>query len=249
MCATGFIGSRCEIRTLNVAYLSVDFSCDLIAIIALFVESISLCSDDNTTSVIPISLTTFGSGSTTYSSNTPASFNFTTNYTQKFVNPISAGCFGFTNVVPSNYASWHGGAIDHTPNDTNGYMFVVNADLTPSQFYKSTIDNLCIGQRYEFSVYLANVIKQVSFPTPNILFEIRNAAPDNTLVAQLSSGNIPEYSVMTWTKYGVSFIATNTSLVLLMISNTPSSVGNDLAIDDIAFSMCSNINSSTCLLG
>ncbi|CAF1208178.1 unnamed protein product [Rotaria sp. Silwood1] len=225
------------------AFFSACSYCDL------FAESAGLCSDDNTTNVAPIFLVTFGAGSATFSLDTPANLSFTTSYHQLFANPISDGDFAFTNVVPSSPVVWHGGAVDHTPNDSGGYMFLANADPNPGEFYKDTVDNLCIGQRYEFSVYLTNIVRPYGLAKPNVLFEIRTATSDNTLIAQKSSGDIPEYSSMTWTKYGISFVATNTSVVLLMISNTPNGGGNDMALDDIAFSICSNASSGVCSIG
>ncbi|CAF4119490.1 unnamed protein product, partial [Rotaria sp. Silwood2] len=218
-------------------------------IIVLFPESVGLCSDENTTSAAPIFLITFGSGPATFSLETPANFSFTTSYQQMFTTPISDGYFGFTNAVPSSTIVWHGGATDHTPNDIGGYMFFANADPNPGQFYKGIVDNLCIGQRYEFSAYLANVVGLFGLAKPNVLFEIRTATSDNTLLAQISSGDIPEYSSMTWTQYGISFVATNTSVILLMISTTANGAGNDMAIDDIAFRACSNASSGVCSTG
>lgn len=145
-------------------------------------------------------------------------------------------------------SAWHTGALDHTPNDIDGYMFLANADPSPGQFYRGTVDDLCIGQRYEFSAYMANIVKPLGLAKPNILFQIRTPS-DNTLIAQLGTGDIPEYSSMTWTKYGISFVAMNTSVVIIMISNTANPAGNDIALDDITFRICSNVSSGVCATG
>ena len=68
------------------------------------------------------------------------------------------GTFGFVNRVPDNNGAWQTNATDHT-GDGDGYMMLVNADYNPGQFYNGTVNNLCVGQRYEFSVYLANICK------------------------------------------------------------------------------------------
>jgi hypothetical protein len=73
---------------------------------------------------------------------------------------------------------------------------------------------------------------------PNILFEVRTPQPENRLLAQTSSGNISSTQQLTWSKYGLSFTATTTSVTLLMISNAPGGYGNDLVIDDITFRVC-----------
>lgn len=70
---------------------------------------------------------------------------------------------------------------------------------------------------------------------------------EKKLLAQLDSGNIPENTnVMTWQKYGLSFIATDSSINLLMISNAPGGGGNDLVIDDIALRVCSHEGTGFC---
>ncbi|CAF4069139.1 unnamed protein product, partial [Rotaria sordida] len=176
LCATDFTGSSCEI------------------------QSGGLCSDDNTTNIAPIFLVTFGSGSATFSSATPANFSFTTTYQQAFTIPIEDGYFAFTNAIPNVNTVWHTGALDHTPNDIDGYMFLANADPNPGQFYRGTVNNLCIGERYEFSAYLTNLVGPFGLAKPSVIFQIRTSTSDNTLIGQLDTGEIPEYSTMTWTK-------------------------------------------------
>jgi hypothetical protein len=116
-------------------------------------------------------------------------------------------------------------------------MFLVNANYLPGQFYNGTVTNLVIGRRYEFSVYVANLLTVIGIE-PNILFQVRSPAPNNVLLAQITTGNIPASMTMTWLQYGISFRAVSESVTLLMISNAPGGDGNDLAIDDIAFRLC-----------
>jgi len=188
----------------------------------------------------PILTITFNSGSAQYSSATPASFNFSTTYQQQFAPITNDGQFSFINSVHDDFgAAWHTGATDHTGNP-GGYMFLVNADYTPDQFYNGTVSNLIIGQRYELSVYVANLMVPSGI-LPNILFQVLTPPPQNTLLAQITSGNIPQFQTLTWLKYGVSFTATTSSVTLLMISNAPGGYGNDLVIDDISFSVCTPV--------
>jgi hypothetical protein len=116
-------------------------------------------------------------------------------------------------------------------------MFLVNADYLPGQFYNSTVTNLVIGRRYEFSVYVANLLTTIGIE-PNILFQVLSPPPDNVLLAEISTGNISASINMTWLQYGISFRAVSESVTLLMISNAPGGYGNDLALDDIAFRVC-----------
>jgi len=220
-CADGFSGPTCE------------------------VQSVGLCLDEETFDTNPILLITFGNGSTQYSTATPARFNFSTTYQQRFEPVTNDGMFSFINSVHDDFrGAWHTGAKDHSE-DNNGYMYLVNADFTPGQFYNGIVNNLCVGLRYEFSVYLANLCKPSGKINPNVLFEVRSVDGDE-LLAQLNSGDVAEHNTLTWQKYGFSFIAPKSSVKLLMISNAKGGNGNDLVIDDIALRVCANKGSGFC---
>ncbi|CAF4248609.1 unnamed protein product [Rotaria magnacalcarata] len=47
------------------------------------------------------------------------------------------------------------------------------------------------------------------------------------------TGDVPACYNMSWSKYGISFKATHSSVVLLMISNVAEGNGNDVVVDDI----------------
>ncbi len=148
------------------------------------------------------------------------------------------GQFSFINSVHDDFSgAWHTGALDHTPNDVGGYMYLVNADYNPDQFYNGTVNNLVVGQKYQLSLYVANLLTTVGIE-PNILFQVRSPAPNNVLLAQIATGNISATPTITWVQYGISFTAVSESVTLLMISNAPGGYGNDLALDDIAFRLC-----------
>ncbi|KAF9752810.1 hypothetical protein NGRA_3382 [Nosema granulosis] len=125
-------------------------------------------------------------------------------------------------------------------------MLLNNADNSYTLFYNRTISGLCIGQRYEFSAYLANVLRGIFTVDPNVRFEVRSAINSNILIAQIDTGPVNQTINMTWAKFGISFVTPNTSIMLLMTSNVHSGIGNDLAIDDIAFCVCSTNNSGIC---
>jgi hypothetical protein len=160
---------------------------------------------------------------------------------------MDIGMFVLVNKIPTTYSHWHNEALDNTANDVGGYMYFVDVGAQGSQIFNSTIDDLCIGLRYEFFVYLANVIrKQHNLKKSNIRFEIRTTTVPNNLIAQWITGDIPSYDNMTWSKYGLSFIASDRSVILLMISNATKDDGNDIAIDDIEFRVCSTTDSGFC---
>lgn len=216
--------------------------------IFLYIESRGLCSSSDTFGVTPILLVTFGRGSSQYSSARPSSFGFTTTYVQRFEPVTNDGMFSFVNSVHDDFGdTWHTGARDHTGNG-GGYMFLVNADYAPGQFYNGIVNNLCIGLRYEFSVYLANLCRPTYIRIkPNVRFEVRDPSNNNNLLAILSSGEIPPTSTLTWQKYGLSFTATSRTVVLLMISDAAGGMGNDIVIDDIGLRVCSQGGSGFCL--
>ena len=98
-----------------------------------------------------------------------------------------------------------------------------------------TIDNLCIKQFYRFSAYLANAEKILPSSTkPDVRFEVRTTTADGKIIAQFNTGDILQYEMkLTWWQCGISFKASDSSLVLLIISNIGHDIGNDLIIDDI----------------
>jgi len=217
-------------------------------IILLFIESIGLCSDNEITNGKSPLLITFGSGPDQYSDKTPCSFNFSTSHEQIFDSHIYGGNFAFLNAVPKLEKviyRYHHGAQDHTKNDNGGYMYFVNILRSNIPLFYSIVNNLCIGVCYEFSMYLANPMQDIILAStqPNIRFEVRNAVNGNQLLAQFSTGNITTYQKLTWSKYGLLFNASTTSVVLLMFSNLGREHGNDLAIDDIELRVCSTDHS------
>uniref|UniRef100_UPI0030EBAC0A beta strand repeat-containing protein n=1 Tax=Emticicia oligotrophica TaxID=312279 RepID=UPI0030EBAC0A len=156
--------------------------------------------------------------------------------------PKTVACFS---------GNWNTLNEDHTPNDINGNLMIVNADPNPSKvFYIQTVNNLCPNTTYELSAYIINLLRQgVSGAKPNIKFKIEKT--DGTLIQEYSTGNIdsPSSNPVTpsmWGRYATFFTtsAGMNSVVLKLINNAAGGGGNDLAIDDIAFSPCGPLLSS-----
>lgn len=145
----------------------------------------------------------------------------------------TTNCFGGT---------WHSLLEDHTPNDVNGYMMLVNASITPKDFYLDTVTNLCANTTYEFSAWVVNVLKNTACspnPTrPKLVFNIETTS--GTLLGTYSTGDIVETSSPIWQQYGLFFTTpiTNNSVVIRITNNGPGGCGNDLALDDIVFKPC-----------
>jgi len=222
------------------------------------IESVGLCSINDTTDGKPLFSITFGSNSGQYSNEKPSSFGFSTSHQQQFASPIDEGMFSFVNLVPEKKMNglidmWLNGekkkGLDHTENDIGGYMYIVNVGANNSEIFRSTVNYLCIGVCYEFSMYLANPIQDLinivylTPPKPDIRLEVRTATNENQLLAQFSTGDILDYDKMAWSKHSLLFTATSSSVALIMITNVGPGNGNDLAIDDIELRVCSTNHS------
>ncbi len=183
----------------------------------------------------PIFTETFGAGIT--SSPLPAG---TTTYTFAGGSPSD----GFYTVSSNtNFFDWHD-IDDHTPNDTDGRMLVVNADFTAGEFYRTTISGLCENTSYEFSSWMINLLPSTtSCPNGgipiNVRFEIWNNT-DTNLLASGNTGSINGTSGPNWVQYALVFqtLPAQTSVILKMLNNGVGGCGNDLAIDDIVFKTC-----------
>lgn len=203
-----------------------------------FVESPTLCSERNLSMIETIFVTTFGSGDNLFSSYTPPDYNYTTPMTQVFTLTVNDGYWSIMNSV-QNSSVWHVGSLDHTENDTNGYMVLVNAYETVNLIYNRTVYNLTVGKRYEFSAYIGNVMRDSGIK-PNIQFEVRSLRQINRTIVEKETGDISESTSLNWVKYGLSFITPETSISLLLFSKPLSGYGNDFVVDDIAFYRCSD---------
>jgi gliding motility-associated-like protein len=142
----------------------------------------------------------------------------------------------------TNYFSWPN-VGDRTPNDTNGKCLIVNASFTAGEFYRRTVNGLCENTTYEFSSWLVNLQPQTACDGNGIPVNVRFQIWDETdtnLLAQGDTGNIPNTNSPEWEQYALVFktLPTQTSVILKMRNNSNGGCGNDLAIDDIAFSSC-----------
>lgn len=142
----------------------------------------------------------------------------------------------------TNYYDWHN-TQDHTPNDTNGKCFIVNADFAAGEFFRREIVGLCETTSYEFSAWVLNLLPTsgcggAGIPN-NVKFQIWDDT-DTTLLASGDTGDIPGTSTPNWNQYGLTFqtLAGQTAVILKMINNGNGGCGNDLAIDDIIFKTC-----------
>jgi len=131
---------------------------------------------------------------------------------------------------------------DHTPNDVNGNMMLVNASRINGTFLKTTITGLKSGTVYEFAVWMMNVCKitdKCPFPLlPDITVRLQTMA--GKTVAQFRTGEVVRHKLPQWKQYQALFTTptSETALILTMTNNAPGGCGNDFALDDITFREC-----------
>jgi gliding motility-associated-like protein len=143
----------------------------------------------------------------------------------------------------TNYFDWFS-VQDHTPDDVDGRMLVVNSADVSGEFFRTTINGLCENTSYEFSSWILNLTPAGGFcgagaiPV-NVRFEIWDNT-DTNLLASGDTGDINSTNTPIWEQYALVFqsIPSQTSVILKMINNGSGGCGNDLAIDDIVFKSC-----------
>ncbi|MDB4292082.1 T9SS type B sorting domain-containing protein [Maribacter sp.] len=169
--------------------------------------------------------------------------------------------YNFTTATPSDgsytvssttdYYDWHN-ASDHTPNDIDGKMLIVNASFTADQFFARNISGLCENTSYEFSSWLLNMARSsngcpnnAAIPI-NVKFQIWDDT-DTNLLAEGDTGNLYATASPTWLQYGLVFktLPNQTAVILKMTNNGNGGCGNDLGIDDIVFKSCGDFISVT----
>ncbi len=136
-----------------------------------------------------------------------------------------------TGAWPGGYSTWL--SITDNSDDPDGYMMVVNASFDPGEFYRDTVENLCGGTLYEFSADIINMIipGTADHSDPNVSFLL-----DGEIL--YTTGNIPKTGE--WEKYGFTYTTEpgQSTAILTLQNNAPGGIGNDLALDNIAFLPC-----------
>ncbi|AOM76120.1 gliding motility-associated C-terminal domain-containing protein [Pedobacter steynii] len=180
----------------------------------------------------PVVQIDFGRGSSFFG----PSLGTNTNYTYMAFGSPPDGSYTIEKSVNSGGA-WHL-LPDHTPNDPDGYLMMVNASYAPGIFYATDVTtDLCPNTTYEFAAWVSNLLKSPGIK-PNLTFMVLTM--DDQVLSSYSTGDIPESSQPAWKQYGFLFRTTGnvTRVKIKIINNAPGGVGNDLALDDITFRPC-----------
>jgi len=145
--------------------------------------------------------------------------------------------------IDGDTASWTS-ISDHTPNDTSGYMLVVNADFEAGEFFRVNSIPLIPGESYAFSAWFVNILSadiidicgDLQVPV-NVNFIIEDAATGNVLGSR-STGDIFSNGNPVWVPSEFLFTATSPFVNVILANNGPGGCGNDFAIDDIRLMGC-----------
>jgi len=135
-------------------------------------------------------------------------------------------------------ANWYT-VTNHTPNDPDGYMMVVNADRNRGVFFETIVQtDLCANTKYEFAAWLFNMLDYNGLK-PNITFVVSDMS--GNVLRSYDTGDIPDQN-NNWRQYGFIFQTTAATRVkITMINNVfneRDAGGNDIVIDDITFRAC-----------
>ncbi len=185
----------------------------------------------------PVVKITFGSGTASRGGALAADSGSTT-YVYSGSGQIGENYYTITNQVNTTV---HGGFLtsyDHdyeTTGRTDGYMMVVNGNITAGTVYTRNVDGLCGNTQYQFGVWIKNVLSTGGI-LPNMVFHIYAADGTTELGSGVSTGDVPTGNV--WHNYTANFTlpAGTSSVVIKLVSNASGTQGNDFAVDDITFS-------------
>jgi len=174
----------------------------------------------------------------------PQDFNLNTlkNYTR--INdpcPVD-GYFSFVSKTADCFTGdWIKLPEDHTGNDRNGRMMIVNSANEPGAFFTILLNGFKHGKVYEFSCWLLNVcrINSTCPPLPPDL-QITLTTMKGKKLASFNTGKIRQSYEPVWKRYFGAFTAPDSdgSLLLTLVNSTPGGCGNDFAIDDIVLREC-----------
>ncbi len=176
------------------------------------------------------------------------------NSTTNFARGIDDGEYTIINKpTQTNFrtdGAWHL-PYDHTEGSpsTNGLMMLINASFAPGVFYQEQL-TVTPNTNYEFSTWIMNILKlQNAGIDPDVAFELDRIGMDDDNNAATLDGNegqiifssqdITESASPTWLNFGaIVNSGTSTQIIVRFRNNNPGGGGNDLAIDDLAFTPC-----------
>ena len=162
-----------------------------------------------------------------------------TNYTYESVLQVQDGKYALVDQSSiAGAGSWWIVDDDHTPNDTNGKMLLVNASDVQgasAEFYRQNLTGLEVGKQYALSAYIANADNSTAAVRihPNVKLSVESGA----VITSIDTGEIlrdPGGDELAWKEYRFLFTATQTNINIVLSNAGIGGSGNDLVIDDIS---------------
>lgn len=147
-------------------------------------------------------------------------------------------------------AIWHEVSEDHTPNDANGNMLIINSNYQAGEFYSQSVSGLCKSASYEFSIWFLNIynlaftrdcIPSPLYPAVTVSIETE----DGILIKSDEFSLVNSTNTPTWVRRAVSFtLPLEANTVKIRLTNTNlGGCGNDFALDDIQLVQCTACSS------
>ena len=155
-----------------------------------------------------------------------------TTYTYAATGAVNDGSYALVPGIDTSYGGWWHTGPDHTIGDTNGRAMLINAAFAAGKFFSKSFTGLQVGSEYDFSAWITNANNAGSAILPNVKFQVIDPAT-GTVLATIDTGNLPNQASLIWTRYALSFTATQSTVRLELINNAPGGGGNDLALDDV----------------
>lgn len=187
----------------------------------------------------------FGTGAGVYATLPTSPNTFSTTYIGSAIPPLPNNRFTLTNnAINGDVTNWIS-LTDHT-GGVNGRMMVVNADITTHTFFRDTMPAVCAGQQYNFIFWAAfvgnNAYKATcdglgGFRYPVMLIRVR----DLSTGLIITEGYTDTIKLTSWNQYGIKWTSPSgfSNAIVELINAGEGGCGNDVAIDDIQFGLCS----------
>ncbi|SEJ74321.1 Por secretion system C-terminal sorting domain-containing protein [Dyadobacter sp. SG02] len=147
-----------------------------------------------------------------------------------------------SNSVQPGFGPKGGNFKDHTAGDGTGRMMLVNASYDKGIFFTRRFNGLLPGVAYSFSAWVMNISNTTI--KPNVLFQVVNPVTRQVL-ASYNTGDITSFGK--WAEAQLLFTATLGEVDLILSNNNIGGEGNDLALDDIRFSLATPTTPVTAL--
>ena len=158
-----------------------------------------------------------------------------TTYNYAATGAVNDGSYALVPGIDTTYGGWWHTGDDQTPGDTLGRAMLVNADFVAGKFFSKSFTGLQVGSNYDFSAWITNANNGGSPILPNIKFRVVDPA-SGAVLSTFDTGTLANQPSLIWTRYALSFTATQSTVRLELVNNANGGSGNDLALDDIGIS-------------